>query len=115
MYRLLYSIESILIINDESERLWKEAMLIYFKVQFQHPYKPNIRMAGLSIEIWALDLQNTKQSANHSTAMFNNFYSCRPIISELIVLIYLNLVLTCITSLWVHGLLNGTVSSTEVI
>jgi len=51
MYRLLYSIESILIINDESERLWKEAMLIYFKVQFQHPYKPNIRMAGLSIEI----------------------------------------------------------------
>jgi hypothetical protein len=66
-----------MIVNHELGRMWKEAVVIYFKVLVLSKHLPggtvenqeNLRISGVQAEIRSRDVQDTKQ-ANDSTAMF---------------------------------------------
>jgi hypothetical protein len=56
------------LMNNELEKLWKEAVVAKFKVQFRHMHegteknrKNLVRIAGIWVEIWTRDLPNTKR------------------------------------------------------
>jgi hypothetical protein len=59
-------------VNDELERMWKEAMVEYFKIRYQHVFerlrktKKTVRIAEILIRF----LLYTKQSANYSVSSY---------------------------------------------
>jgi hypothetical protein len=57
-----------LYVNDDLERIWKEAVVAWFKVLYRHSsegtdegHEIYVRIAGLRAKIWTRDFPNTKQ------------------------------------------------------